>query len=119
MSSRSKKAVPEASQAMEQFKYEVANEIGVPLKKGYNGDLTSAQNGYVGGYMVKKMIEQQEKMMAEKNKFVFQFEKSNTYILKNENIIIQFIFKNDNFILSFWKMIKILKIFFLKNEKNF
>ncbi len=59
--------VPEARAAMEQFKYEVANEIGVPLKKGYNGDLTSAQNGYVGGYMVKKMIERQEKMMAEKN----------------------------------------------------
>ena len=58
---------PEARAAMEQFKFEVANEIGVPLKKGYNGDLTSAQNGYVGGYMVKKMIEQQEKMMAEKN----------------------------------------------------
>ncbi len=36
------------------FKYEVAGEIGVPLKQGYNGDLTSAQNGYVGGYMVKK-----------------------------------------------------------------
>ena len=59
--------VPEARAAMEQFKFEVANEIGVPLKKGYNGDRTSAQNGYVGGYMVKKMIEQQEKMMAEKN----------------------------------------------------
>ena len=59
--------VPEARAAMEQFKFEVANEIGVPLKKGYNGDLTSAQNGYVGGYMVNKMIEQQEKMMAEKN----------------------------------------------------
>ena len=59
--------VPEARAAMEQFKFEVANEIGVPLKKGYNGDLTSAQNGYVDGYMVKKMIEQQEKMMAEKN----------------------------------------------------
>ena len=59
--------VPEARAAMEQFKFEVANEIGVPLKKGYNDDLTSAQNGYVGGYMVKKMIEQQEKMMAEKN----------------------------------------------------
>ena len=56
----------EARGALEQFKYEVANEIGVPLKKGYNGDLTSAQNGYVGGYMVKKMIEAQEKMMAEK-----------------------------------------------------
>ena len=59
--------VPEARAAMEQYKFEVANEIGVPLKKGYNGDLTSAQNGYVGGYMVKKMIEKQEQMMAEKN----------------------------------------------------
>ena len=59
--------VPEARAAMEQFTFEVANEIGVPLKKGYNGDLTSAQNGYVGGYMVKKMIEKQEQMMAEKN----------------------------------------------------
>ena len=59
--------VPEARAAMEQFKFEVANEIGVPLKKGYNGDLTSAQKGYVGGYMVKKMIEKQEQMMAEKN----------------------------------------------------
>lgn len=58
--------VPEAREAMDRFKYEVANEIGVPLKQGYNGDLTSAQNGYVGGYMVKKMIEQQEKQMAGK-----------------------------------------------------
>lgn len=56
--------VPEARAALEQFKYEVANEIGVPLKQGYNGDLTSAQNGYVGGYMVKKMIEAQEKQMS-------------------------------------------------------
>ena len=56
--------VPEARAAMEQFKFEVANEIGVPLKKGYNGDLTSAQNGYVGGYMVKKMIEAQERQMS-------------------------------------------------------
>jgi len=58
------KAVPEAREALNQFKYEVANEIGVPLKQGYNGDLTSAQAGYVGGYMVKKMIEAQEKQMA-------------------------------------------------------
>ena len=64
--SRNRKAVPEAKAALEQFKYEVASEIGVPLKKGYNGDLTSAQNGYVGGYMVKKMIEAQEKKMAGK-----------------------------------------------------
>ena len=62
--SKNKKAYPQAKQAMEQFKYEVANEIGVPLKQGYNGDLTSAENGYVGGYMVKKMIEAQEREMA-------------------------------------------------------
>lgn len=65
-SSSSKVNVPEAREAMDKFKYEVASEIGVPLKKGYNGDLTSAQNGYVGGYMVKKMIEKQEKEMANK-----------------------------------------------------
>ena len=59
--------IPEATSAMDKFKYEVAQEIGVPLKRGYNGDLTSAQNGYVGGYMVKKMIENQEKEMAERN----------------------------------------------------
>jgi len=58
--------VPEAREALNKFKYEVANEIGVPLKNGYNGDLTSAQNGYVGGYMVKKMIESQERQMAGK-----------------------------------------------------
>lgn len=65
-SNSNKVNVPEAREAMDKFKYEVASEIGVPLKKGYNGDLTSAQNGYVGGYMVKKMIEEQEKRMANK-----------------------------------------------------
>jgi len=65
MSSTNRKAVPEAKAALDEFKYEVANEIGVPLKKGYNGDLTSYQNGSVGGYMVKKMIEAQERQMAE------------------------------------------------------
>ena len=44
----------------------MANEIGVPLKNGYNGDLTSYQNGSVGGYMVKKMIEAQEREMSGK-----------------------------------------------------
>ena len=63
-SSTGSKAVPEAREALNEFKFEVANEIGVPLKQGYNGDLTSAQAGYVGGYMVKKMIEAQEKQMA-------------------------------------------------------
>lgn len=62
--SSNRKAVPEARAALDQFKYEVAGEIGVPLKQGYNGDLTSAQNGSVGGYMVKKMIEAQERQMA-------------------------------------------------------
>ena len=56
--------VPEARDALDQFKYEVAQELNIPLKRGYNGDLTSAQNGYVGGYMVKKMIEEQERQMS-------------------------------------------------------
>ncbi len=58
--------VPEAKSAMDKFKMEVADELGVPLSNGYNGNLTSYQNGSVGGYMVKKMIENQEKQMAEK-----------------------------------------------------
>ena len=50
----SRMEVPQAKEAMNKFKMEVASEIGVPLKNGgYNGDLTSAQNGSVGGYMVK------------------------------------------------------------------
>ncbi|MCD8077420.1 MAG: alpha/beta-type small acid-soluble spore protein [Lachnospiraceae bacterium] len=57
--------VPEAKEAMDRFKMEVADEIGVPLSKdGYNGNLTSYENGSVGGYMVKKMIEAQEKEMS-------------------------------------------------------
>ncbi len=58
MASRSsnKAAVPEAKGALDKFKYEVASELGVPLSEGYNGDLTSRQNGSVGGYMVKNMI---------------------------------------------------------------
>ena len=62
--STSRASIPEAREALDQFKYEVAQELNIPLKRGYNGDLTSAQNGYVGGYMVKKMIEAQEKQMA-------------------------------------------------------
>ena len=61
-----KTKVPEAKEAMDRFKMEVANELGVPLSNGYNGNLTSAQNGSVGGYMVKKMIENQERQMAGK-----------------------------------------------------
>ena len=58
--------VPEAKEAMDRLKMEVASEIGVPLSNGYNGNLTSAQNGSVGGYMVKKMIVAQERQMAGK-----------------------------------------------------
>lgn len=57
-------AVPEAKAAMKRFKTEVATELGVPLKDGYNGDLTSAQAGSIGGEMVKKMIMQQEQQMS-------------------------------------------------------
>ncbi len=64
MASRNRNVVPQAREALDRFKYEVANEIGVPLKQGYNGDLTSAQNGSVGGYMVKKLIEQAEQSMV-------------------------------------------------------
>ena len=56
-------AVPEAKSALDKFNFEVANELGVPLSDGYNGNLTSKENGSVGGYMVKKMIEAQEKQM--------------------------------------------------------
>jgi hypothetical protein len=57
-------AVPEAKGALDRFKMEVASELGVPLTDGYNGNLTSKQNGSVGGYMVKKMIEAQERQMS-------------------------------------------------------
>ena len=53
--------VPQARAAMDKFKMEAANEVGVNLKNGYNGDLTSRQAGSVGGQMVKKMIESYEK----------------------------------------------------------
>lgn len=54
-------AVPEAKEALERFKMEAASEVGVSLKQGYNGDLTSKQAGSIGGQMVKKMIESYEK----------------------------------------------------------
>lgn len=55
--------VPEAKEAMTKFKMEAASEVGVNLKQGYNGDLTSRQAGSVGGQMVKKMIQQYEQSM--------------------------------------------------------
>lgn len=62
--SRKSTSVPEARSAMDNFKYEVANELGVPLTNGYNGNLTSKQNGSVGGMMVKKMIEADRKSVV-------------------------------------------------------
>ena len=56
-------AVPEAKQAMNRFKEEVASELGINLKEGYNGDLTSKEAGSIGGEMVKQMIMKQEEQM--------------------------------------------------------
>ncbi len=56
--------VPGAKEAMNKFKAEVASEVGVNLKQGYNGDLTSKQAGTIGGNMVKKMIQQAESQMS-------------------------------------------------------
>ena len=61
--SSSKNVVPQAREALDRFKMEAAAEVGVNLKNGYNGDLTSKQAGSLGGQMVKKMIESYEKNM--------------------------------------------------------
>ena len=61
-----KTLVPEAKAALERFKMEAASEVGVNLKQGYNGDLTSRQAGSVGGQMVKKMIESYENSIKNK-----------------------------------------------------
>ncbi|MBE6748949.1 MAG: alpha/beta-type small acid-soluble spore protein [Clostridia bacterium] len=58
-----KNVVPEAREALNRFKMEAASEVGVNLKQGYNGDLTSRQAGSVGGQMVKKMIKAYEEGM--------------------------------------------------------
>ena len=64
-SSRSgRTVVPEAKGALNQMKYEIASELGINLKKGYNGDLPSRQAGYIGGYMTKRLIEQAERAMS-------------------------------------------------------
>lgn len=54
----------QSNQQLQNMKYEIANELGVNLKQGYNGELTSKEAGYVGGYMVKRMIEQVERSMG-------------------------------------------------------
>ena len=63
-SNTNKMTVPQAKEAMNRFKQEVASDIGVPLKEGYHGELTSAQAGSIGGEMVKKMIMKQEQEMS-------------------------------------------------------
>ena len=60
------KVVPEATEALNRFKYEVASEVGVNLKEGYNGDLSSRDAGRIGGNMVRKLIEQAESNLANK-----------------------------------------------------
>ena len=63
-SSSNYKAVPEATDALNKFKYEVANEVGVSLKDGYNGNISARDAGRIGGNMVKKMIQQAESQLA-------------------------------------------------------
>jgi len=61
MSSRGRVLVPEAKEGLNKFKMEAAKEVGVNLKDGYNGDLTSREAGSIGGQMVKKMVEAYER----------------------------------------------------------
>jgi len=64
--SSNRKVVPEAMESLEKFKYEVASEVGVNLKNGYNGNISARDAGKIGGNMVRKLIEQAEKQMANK-----------------------------------------------------
>ena len=66
MTSSNKKVVPEAMDSLERFKYEVASEVGVNLKNGYNGNISARDAGKIGGNMVRKMIEHAENQMLNK-----------------------------------------------------
>ncbi len=66
MASKNRNLVPEAEQALDRMKFEVANSINVKLRPDYNGDLTSRQAGSVGGEMVKRMIRQYEQNMSDR-----------------------------------------------------
>ena len=66
MARNNQKVVPQATQALDRMKYEIASEVGVNLKEGYNGDITAREAGKVGGQMVKRLIEQAERSMAGK-----------------------------------------------------
>ena len=61
-----RKLVPEAMDSLDKFKYEVASEVGVNLKNGYNGDISAKDAGKIGGNMVRKMIQQAENQMIGK-----------------------------------------------------
>jgi hypothetical protein len=67
MANSNKTLVPEAKEALNQFKMEAANEVGVNLKQGYNGNLTSKEAGSIGGQMVKKMVESYENSIKGNN----------------------------------------------------
>lgn len=62
--SRNRKLVPEARQALDQMKFEIAGQLGINLQQGYNGNISAKDAGRIGGNMVKKMIEQQQRQMA-------------------------------------------------------
>ena len=65
-SNSNQKLVPEAREALNKFKYEVASEVGVTLKEGYNGNISARDAGRIGGNMVRKMIQQAENSMINK-----------------------------------------------------
>ena len=65
-SDRTRKVVPEAQDQLDKFKYEVAAEVGVNLKDGYNGNISARDAGKIGGNMVRKLIEQAENSMLNK-----------------------------------------------------
>ena len=62
-SNSNSKVVPEAREALDKFKYEVASEVGINLKQGYNGDISARDAGKIGGQMVRKLIQQAENQM--------------------------------------------------------
>jgi len=66
MATNNSKLVPEATDSLSKFKYEVASEVGVNLKNGYNGDISAREAGRIGGNMVKKLIQKAESQMIGK-----------------------------------------------------
>ena len=86
-SSSNRVEVPEARDAMDRFKMEVANELGVNLKQGYNGDITARDAGSIGGEMVRKMIKRQEEEMAGQKSPLLksEYRKNELSALENED----------------------------------